>query len=188
MTMAPVPISPATLELLQIRELALRDRVQEVLASYDPTREEHKLNPDAEEPSEEPPADSVSGLLLEIARFEALYAKPSERPDWFGPIEQLQLLALGSSGPLLDLADEILSEVGGHGTKHFYPCPCDHLQKLLFDHIEPILKDYEDLSRDIKTLRRHVRLGAKRGDPPKRIGVNGLSDGEMPRSPEVNGF
>ena len=121
-------------------------------------------------------------------RFEALYAKPSERPDWFEPIEQLQLLALGSSGPLLDLADEILSEVEGHGTKHFYPCPCDHLQKLLFDHIEPILKDYEDLSRDIKTLRRHVRLGAKRGDPPKRIGVNGLSDGEMPRSPEVNGF
>ena len=123
--------------------------------------------------------DSVSDLILEIADCEARRARLLERPEWFGPIEQLQLVAAGSSEPLLDVADEILGEVESHGTKHFYPCRCYDLQELLSDRIQPILQEYADLSRDIEKLKRHVRFGANVSNPTARGGGDGLSGTEI---------
>jgi hypothetical protein len=145
--------SPAALELLEIRALALSDRVDQLVASYGFVDERSPLEERSDELDEDNP---VASLLDEIASFEAIRSRLSPTPAWLDSKAKLKLRAAASIQYLFELnfVDEIQDEIGGHGTTHSYPCRCDTLLAHCIPMITSIFDEYKSLSRDIERLNR----------------------------------
>jgi hypothetical protein len=142
--------TPAALELLEIRALALNDRVDQLVASYF-YDEPSSLEERSEELDEDNP---VASLLDEITSFEARRSRLSPTPDWLDSRAELSLRAAAPIQFLLEInfVDEIRDEIEGHGTTHSYPCRCDTLRAHCLPMITSIFDEYESLSREIERL------------------------------------
>ena len=141
-----------TLEVLQIRERKLYDTALELLlGSLECQDADGLLTAD----KEDLPSALESGSTFGTDIPDSARHLP-ERPDWFGPAEQLSLLAAGSASMLLDYTDGLLNEVEAHSA-HAFGCRCDQLLNLFHKHIDPALREYQDLSSAIERLRHHLR-------------------------------
>src|SRR5207249_1938219 len=137
--------TPAALELLEIRALALNDRVDQLVASYGFVDEPSSLEERSEELDENNP---VASLLDEITSCEARRSRMPPTPDWLDSRAELSLRAAAPIQYLLEInfVDEIRDEIEGHGTKHSYPCRCDTLVAHCLPMITSIFDEYESLS------------------------------------------
>ena len=146
------PVSSQDLERLQVRAMAFRDRVDDIVAMLHNNEEgEH---PPREHWSQLSAADAASRVIAKISEHNALR---SDIPDWYGPKEQLSVQVAFHGATLMDEADWLLSEVEADKT-HSHPCRCDELRSILDQHIQPALDECQNLLAAIEQLR-HLAPG-----------------------------
>ncbi len=154
MNVGPGHISPATLELLQIRALRFHDIVDELLALLENDLRDDSTGED--NPVSLSVPELMSVFLAELVDSERRRGTRPKAPDWYGPNEQL-LFAVGHSGnALMDHAEQMFKELDSHHT-HDTGCRCYELIDLLDERVNPAIDEFRALWAAIADLRRHWR-------------------------------
>ena len=153
-------VEGAELEKLQRWRMRLADEFKEILEEVDALKTEpsadhsdarerrdgsHASLPDGAELQE-----AVEELVSEAREYAALDSA-IDRPNWFGPIEQLILQATAYLDTLFDETDRILDEA--KACQHPFDCRCQRQLRLFDERIRPVLKEWAEFIAHAETLK-----------------------------------
>jgi len=89
------------------------------------------------------------------AREYAAIDSAIDRPNWFGPIEQVILQATAYLDRLFDETNRILDEAAA--CRHPFNCRCQRQLKLYEERIEPAIKEWREFGAYAEALRKKWR-------------------------------
>jgi len=151
----------AELEKLQRWRMHLADEFKEILKEVEALKTEpladhsdahqrregsHASLPDGAELRE-----AVEELVSEAREYAAREAD-IDRPDWFGPIEQLILQATAYLDRVFDESDRILDEAAA--CRHPFNCLCQRQLKLYKERIAPAVKEWGEFTAHADALKK----------------------------------
>jgi hypothetical protein len=139
----------------------LDDEFKEILDEVDALKKEPLADhSDARPWREASPASLPDGAELKEA-VEELDSKAREcaaidsaidRPDWFGPIEQVILQATTYLDRLFDETERILGEA--QACQHPFNCRCQRQLRLIDERIKPALKEWDEFIAHAEALKK----------------------------------